>query len=199
MTAQRTAMADVERIIRRLYSVAYRLLPHAVARGFRASGEGPIWDGVYADFRDVPVEDDDYATPAHLDSIEESARAFLGAWRAGQELRLWHEGLALVAGCAAGKASTVTVVDFGGGLGTGYLHLKQRLAPDVRVHYIVVEIPELVARGRRLFAEIADVSFCGTLSDVSVRPNIVYVNSALQYVENYANLLRQIAAIIYLT
>jgi putative methyltransferase (TIGR04325 family) len=195
MTAELSPTLGIRRVARRLTAIVKSMVPRALLDAIvsRTNARGPIWEGVYARFRDVPVEDDAYATPAYLDSVEQFARAALSAWRSGQKLNLWHDSPALVAACVARERHEIVVVDFGGGLGTGYLHMKHCLPTDVQTRYLIIEIPDLVARGRELFAGIDDVSFYDALTTVSARPDIVYVNSALQYVEDYAAVLGQMA------
>ncbi|HWF72975.1 MAG TPA: methyltransferase, TIGR04325 family, partial [Solirubrobacteraceae bacterium] len=90
---------------------------------------------------------------------------------------------------AAAGASTVSVLDWGGALGHYYL-LAQRLFPDLELDYHCRELPAVCREGRRVLPEVAfhDSEVC-----LDRRYDLVVASSSLQYDEDWAGRLRQLA------
>lgn len=99
--------------------------------------------------------------------------------------------LPLLAGATSAPGRPVKILDFGGGMGEGYLCLKA--AVPVPVEYHVVELQRTCAVGRRLFEGAGDIFFHSALPQGLGKVDIVCVNSALQYVEDYFGLLGSLA------
>lgn len=162
-------------------------------RGGAATGT-QNWRGVYPRLADVPTLKPEFGDGliAEMAAATRSAQA---AARTGLKPYLWHEALALVAGLTASPQHGLRVLDFGGGLGTGYLQLATSLPPDVRMDYHIVDNAQMCAAGRALFSGDPRIRFSTSLPTPGTEaPDIVYANSVLQYIEDYAGQLRALAA-----
>jgi putative methyltransferase (TIGR04325 family) len=140
------------------------------------------WEGVYPRFSDAPSDGGDRgaawqsfdAEVAAVEAADGDAYAFLP----------------LVASIVAAErpGRRIRVIDYGGGLGGEYRRLLQAL-PDTGVDYHVVELAAVCREGAARFIGDDRIHFHTTvpvgLSDVT----IVHMNSALEYVEDYAALL----------
>ncbi len=190
MTAQSNISRQPGRLAHWIGSIGRRIRSALPGR----TGE-EVWRGVYASFGEAGIERADYATKDYLDQLEKEATRWLEQRRRKQTVALWHDNLAMVAASLASNSDGVSVVDFGGGLGGGYVQLRQWLGPAMPIRYIVVEIPDLVARGRQLFSGNEDIRFEESLDRIPSSPDILYVNSALQYPENPREVLRAFAGL----
>lgn len=152
------------------------------------------WRGVYSTLRDVPAHRGAFEDEV-LDDLAAATRAARDAQRAGADPILWHEPLTLVAGEMAAATRRVSVLDFGGGTGSGFVQLTAALPRDIDIHYTVIDTPQVCTAGRALFDDDPRIRFAHELSPLDRIPDLVYVNSALQYVDDYAAALQQLAAI----
>ena len=180
-----------------LHALAPPLLRGLVARVCGGHAE-PIWEGVFRSFRDVPARGAAFAGEAWVDTARAHAAELLETLRRtgtipGAEVE-GHDLLPVLAALVQRAGHTVTVLDFGGGLGFGYLHLLAGLTSRDGLDYWIVETPRLCEAGRALFADDSRVHFGESLPEGSPRPDIVYVNSALQYVEDWKGLLAALCA-----
>jgi putative methyltransferase (TIGR04325 family) len=153
-----------------------------------------VWDGIYAHRRDVPVHRADYTGELIDEMVTTTSRA-LEQWRAGQKPVLWHECLAVVAGAASAGQHRLSVVDFGGGAGSAFVQLISSLPSSIDLECVVVDSEEIAARGRSLFGNDRRIRFVTALADAPSRPDIIYLNAVLPYIDDYSRLLGQLAAL----
>ena len=85
------------------------------------------------------------------------------------------------------KSETVRVLDYGGGIGTEYSNLLKMTSQGVDYH--IVELEYACRRGNALFRHDKRVHFHKSLP-AGLPVDIVHLNSSLQYVEEYAGLLK---------
>lgn len=153
-----------------------------------------FWRGIYSKLSDVPAVNPEFGA-ALIDEMAAGTEAVLDRIRSNRKPYIWHEALALVAGCMCAEQDHLRVLDFGGGLGTGYLQLRTCLPSDVRLDYQIIDNESMCARGRLLFEKDENLWFLSKLPHASeANPDIVYVNSVLQYIEDYAAQIRMLAA-----
>lgn len=173
------------------------LTPPALAALYRrARGDfRSPWEGVYKSYREVPASDEGHENESVVGVMAKHARvlkeALAGSSEPGKEYPGENHLLPLLAGAVA-RGRPVKIIDFGGGLGTGYLHLKAAAALEIEYH--VVELGRTCAEGRRMFEGTDDIFFHEELPAGLQNVDIVNINSALQYVEDYAGLLKKLAA-----
>jgi putative methyltransferase (TIGR04325 family) len=157
---------------------------------------GSIWEGVYAHYRDVPAKGAPFDSASWADSIRPAAAGSTAAGRHGAE---WASGmgdhalLAALGAVIAGKAGTLTVLDYGGGAGEGFA----RLAAGIVAHpgsmcYHVVETPVVCETARRFWGDDQRIQFHTTLPLGVTQVDIVYLSSVLQYIEDYDGLIARL-------
>jgi putative methyltransferase (TIGR04325 family) len=92
------------------------------------------------------------------------------------------------------ESERVSVLDFGGGLGTGYMMLAATV-PDARARadYRVVEVDSICRAGRALFAGKPGPVFLDELPSGG-RFDLVHTASAIQYVGDWRAVVRRLAS-----
>ena len=83
---------------------------------------------------------------------------------------------------AAGDGGRLSVLDFGGGLGSHFLRWRAWLKQIPNLHWCVVEQPHFVAAGREVFAGEDRLSFAATIEQARANaPNAALASSVLHY------------------
>ncbi|MBK8509762.1 MAG: methyltransferase, TIGR04325 family [Candidatus Competibacteraceae bacterium] len=102
---------------------------------------------------------------------------------------------AALARIALARGGQLSVLDFGGALGSSYFQCRGFLADATTLSWGVVEQPQLVAIGRERFERDA-LRFFGTIDEAvaALRPNVALFSSVLQYLEQPWTVLEQIIA-----
>lgn len=162
----------------------------------RSSEHVEIWEGIYASYREAaahvvgPGFDGDVWRTRSL----ASAQGCLAALEAGKPIPQFHKQrsalLPAVVAIMLAKGDKLRVLDFGGGLGIGYMALIESIprAAD-RIDYTIVEVPSVCDEGRKLFS--------GAVHYVSGLPSqdafdLVHAASAVQYVDDWKQLLTRL-------
>jgi putative methyltransferase (TIGR04325 family) len=152
-----------------------------------------IWRGTYERLSDVPARRAEYEAELIDEMVSTTSRA-LSEWREGHKPYLWHEPLALVAGAIL-RQRRIRVIDFGGGTGSGFAQLISSLPPSITIEYVVVDNQAACAAGRRVFGGETRIEFVTDVANIMPPVDLVYVNSVLQYIEDYAGTLRRLTAL----
>lgn len=87
---------------------------------------------------------------------------------------------------AAGRSEgTLSVLDFGGSLGSSYYRCRDFLAPASRLRWSIVEQPMVVECGRREFAD-ERLKFFASIAECLAQesPTVALLSSSLPYVED---------------
>lgn len=108
-------------------------------------------------------------------------------------------GFAFVIAKVARCVNTLSVLDFGGGLG-GYYRIARNAVPDLKITYTVQELPDLCAIGRQARP---DVRFVSSSADLERSYDLVVASSSLQYAEDwcgqFADLARHASPWLFVT
>ncbi|HKR65365.1 MAG TPA: methyltransferase, TIGR04325 family [Thermoanaerobaculia bacterium] len=151
----------------------------------RETDPDPIWRGVYASFAEVAASAEGHASQSWADAlIAEMEAVQRGAWT--DDFAAEHEQLVLLIAAKNGAR----ILDFGGGVGQTYAYLR-RVLPRVRIEYELVELPAVLELARRFHGD--EVTLRADLEKTSA--DIVFVKSALQYVDDHRDVLRRLFAI----
>lgn len=172
------------------------LTPPALTEFYRrARGDfDSPWEGVYKHYRDVPASGVGYKNAAVVSAMLDHTRKIKEDLATGSGLvEVCGEDNLLfpLLGAAASTGQPLKILDFGGGLGEGYLCLKAAMAGPVEYH--IVELERTCVDGRRLFEGAGDIFFHDTTPQGLEKVDIVHINSALQYIEDYRGLLKRLA------
>jgi putative methyltransferase (TIGR04325 family) len=124
-----------------------------------ANKEPFIWDGVYANFGEVPVAGEGFASDTWLADMERYTLKAVAALRnengvaVPENVPHYHVLLSLLLASMAPLDRRVRVLDFGGGMGIGAANVRRCASVDASFEYLVVDNEESCERGRRLLKD----------------------------------------------
>lgn len=182
-----------------LKQTARRFLPPILIDWYRTikygrQYQGYVWEGVYQKYRDVPVRGAGYEgdrlvqeTFAYTKSVLAASRraSFIPTDVTGQ-----HVFLPMLV--STFQRDEVRILDFGGGMGVDYIHLTSSV-PDLKhIDYHIVENSSMCKLGSHLFEDDPQVHFHSSLPTDLATVDIIYICTALQYIEDYPALLKDL-------
>jgi putative methyltransferase (TIGR04325 family) len=179
------------------------LCPPALRRLLnRMLGAQTRYRGPFSDWNSAAAATGGYDEGAILERVADATRRVLQG-EAGYEqdgkLRLGiappSHALSALLLAAARDGGRLSVVDFGGGLGSHFLRWRPMLRQLTDLHWCVVEQPAFVEAGARIFDGVSDIAFVDAIDAAGNRaPNAVFASGVLQYLpEPYAYLDRLIS------
>ena len=175
-----------------------RLAPPILADLYRHARGGPFWRGVYPRYTDVPTSGAGLESDSFMRAAEAHVEQLLA--RSGRKGSIptsvteQHSLLPLPIATVCRQSGKAQVLDFGGGMGPDYLHVLSSVPACGELEYHIVETRAVCAAASRLFRNDSRVHFHATLPENMRGLDVVYVSSALQYVEDYTGLLRKLCA-----
>jgi putative methyltransferase (TIGR04325 family) len=159
-----------------------------------------IWEGIYHDFQSA-VKDSKgagfggvvYRTRSLL-----AAKECIAALNLKQPIPAFHKQrstyLPLTVAMMLRGKKQLNILDFGGGLGIGYMTLAESIPAELnRIVYKIVEVSEVCRSGM-------DLHSAGGVMYVSDLPtdaqfDLIHASSSIQYIENWQELLTKFAAL----
>jgi putative methyltransferase (TIGR04325 family) len=181
-----------------LASVARWLAPQGLVSLVRARRQPSLelWEGVYTSYDQVPVHGAAYESDAWLLPRIESSAALKRQLDAGLGPTLPIESryllLPALASALLSRRSRLSVLDFGGAVGIGYLKLRATFTQLDACEYYVVDNAPTCEAGERLFAGVPRLHFTSTLDGVPAA-DIVFMSGVLQYLSDFAGTVRDLA------
>ncbi len=159
--------------------------------------KGPIWQGVYSSFEEVPQSGAGFTGGAWDDAMLEKARLVTerpsdGAPSSGPMYSSSLLPLVLALSGEGDQGNAARILDFGGGPGATFVAVT-RGAQGKQVDYHVVEMPNICDIGTRLFDSDPRIRFHSSLPDHLESLDIVHFGSSIQYVRDWKELLHRIA------
>lgn len=156
-----------------------------------------IWEGVYASFAAAPAVGPGFDGEIWRERSLLSVRDALARLAAGESLdyslRQRNAIMPSVVATLLSRQAGVSLLDFGGGLGTAFVALSSALGGNIaRVDYRVVEVETICRAGRDLFATGARPSFEPELPSGETF-DVVQASSSMQYIEDWRGVLRRLA------
>jgi len=159
----------------------------------------PNWQGVYQRFSDVPTLGAGFDDHSWASDTRRLTERVLRECSISNHLPLVGEDNALlpvlVASLLCARSPRIKVLDFGGGTGISYAHLAASISQPDRIEYHVIETPRVCREGAELFSNDTRIHFHTRLPDTIDGLEVVYINSALQYVEDYRGLLHALCGL----
>ncbi len=155
-----------------------------------------IWEGVYASFAEAPAVGPGYEGVTWRERSLRSARDAVAKLALGEtldySLRQRNAIMPVVVAMLLSRQQRVTVLDFGGGLGTAFPVLASAVGDDIgRVDYRIVEVETICSAGRELFGGGTGPRFEPELPN-SGTFDVVQAASSLQYIEDWRGALGQL-------
>ena len=156
-----------------------------------------VWDGVYASFDEAPATGPGFEGSTAHERGMQAALEVRSCLDRGEpldySLRQRNALLPVVVAMLLAERAQVSVLDFGGGLGTGYMMLEKAL-PQVQagVRFTLVEVEGLCSAGRSLFSEKQGPVFWPSLPDGGAF-DLIHTASTMQYVDDWRGVVARLA------
>lgn len=162
---------------------------------------GSIWKGIYKRFDEVPVREGGYDSDTWIQARVEPTQVALKEFRQHGSL---PEGtivgersfLPLVAALlsASQKRNDLTILDFGGSTGIEYIYLLNSVTNCQSLNYHVVDTEGSCQAGRSIFKDNFQITFYSSLPEHVPGLDLININAALQYVDDYQGVLAKLCA-----
>ena len=162
--------------------------------------DGPIWEGVYSSFSEVPVTGPGFDGEAWVNNSLNKIRTLREDAEKNTPLpppSNYREGLLpLLAALVYSEQKELRILDFGGGIGFTYYQTLYALPRTRGLEYHIVEQETVCQAGREFFIQEADrLFFHVALEEVRGTFDIVHIGSALHYVKEWRTLLANLCAL----
>jgi putative methyltransferase (TIGR04325 family) len=157
-----------------------------------------VWEGVYRSFAEAPAVGPGFDGDVWRERSRKAALEAMTQLETGASMdyssRQRNALLPVIAATVLHERERVSILDFGGGLGTGFMVLAAAV-PEARARadYRVVEVDGIWQTGRALFASKPGPMFLDELP-AGGRFDLVHTASAIQYVEDWRGIVRRLAA-----
>ena len=154
-----------------------------------------IWEGVFENFKIAQ----DYADGFGFSGETYNSRAYDAATECIISLNsnipipFFHKQRSVmlppIVSMMLNQKFKIDILDFGGGLGIGYMTLKESiLNSNEKINYTILELPQICKEGNALHNE--EINFVDTFSNLKTF-DLVHSSSAIQYIEDWKNLVNQ--------
>lgn len=148
-----------------------------------------IWEGFYKTFQEAKTEalGLGFSGDVYLARALAAANECLDSLKAKKPIPQFHKQRSnlLPPIAAMIMRDSLSVLDFGGGLGIGYMTLLESL-PDAtsKIRYIITEVSEVCELGEQLHGGGRGITYLPSIP-LSTSFDIVHAASSLQYIENW--------------
>lgn len=156
-----------------------------------------IWEGIYDSFQSATQDliGPGFRGETYMERAKSAAQACWAALRAGEPIPQFHKQrstyLPIAVAMMLDMWQRVRVLDFGGGLGIGYMTLVESLGGDVdRVDYAIVEVPEICELGSTML----NVQYLASLPSKD-GCDLLHAASSIQYVDNWRDLVKAFSSL----
>lgn len=156
-----------------------------------------VWNGVYPSFAAAKEVGPGFDGPIWRDRSLQAARETLALVGSGQPLdyalRQRNALLPVLTASMLAAQPRASILDFGGGLGTGFMVLANDI-PDAaaKIDYAVVEVDSICRAGNDLFAGKIGPTFLSELPAAGAY-DIVLAASVMQYIEDWQSVVARLA------
>lgn len=166
----------------------------------RLSGTGIRYKGAYRSWKDASAASTGYGDAAILEKVAAAVRRVVAGEAAAERDSVTFGAvphsfpvLAMLLRSALENDGRLTVLDFGGSLGSSYFQCRSFIPPSCKVSWHIVEQEHYVRRGRRDFAS-AELHFHASAAEAATdsRPDVVLASSVLQYLKHPYDTLREL-------
>jgi putative methyltransferase (TIGR04325 family) len=161
---------------------------------------GPVWEGIYQSFSEVPVEGSGFDGETWIGNSLKKITALRDEAEKNVPLpptSNYREALLpLLAGLVYNEHRGVRILDFGGGIGFNYYQTICGLPRTDGVEYHIVERETVCQAGRQFFGTTYNnLFFHAHLPQAKSGFDIAHSGSALQYIDDWKQLISQLCAL----
>jgi putative methyltransferase (TIGR04325 family) len=164
-------------------------VPSILISAYRKIVPRRVWQGVFTSFQEVVIEGEGLDGDKWADIVEYETRSAQKALADGGMIPDLLRGdnflLPLLVSVFACEKQEIRILDFGGGAGVDYLHLRIAASGLTNYEYHVVESEKICEKGRLIHGSDSRITFHTSLPDPERSFDIVHMDSVLQYIENY--------------
>jgi len=159
-----------------------------------------IWEGVYEEWDQAPVDDAVFSSNIWVEKIVERATKTLESYQelgGPPPISFIHEtALPLAATMISlDDQEPLRILDFGGGMGTSYLPLRANLPDRKLIEFHIVEGEAVCQRAREFFSGYSNLHFHHTLPSLPDPVHIIHLGSSLQYIDDWVGLISSFASL----
>ena len=151
------------------------------------------WEGIYSRFSDIPCETKTY----NEKEIAENSSYFVnGLVKDKDHFFVETKDRSLLnffVSFHSAKNSSICILDFGGGAGTDYIVLRKNLPFKYDISYHVVENPEMVKCGSKIFEDDKSIRFYNSFPENNLNPDLVYSCATFSYIEDYKEIIKKLS------
>lgn len=153
-----------------------------------------IWEGVYSSFNEVPSSGEGFESSRWIDSNYKKTKEILdnltSADFVNEVSKFNISPLSVVISLMKDLKRKIKVLDFGGGMGTTYLQVKEALITN-DIDFTIVEGIKNCEKANALFSEDDNINFYDKLP-LNEEFDIIHISSSLQYIEDWKGLLSEL-------
>jgi putative methyltransferase (TIGR04325 family) len=157
-----------------------------------------IWEGIYDSYQAAAAAaiGPGFGGEVYHKRSLAAAHECLASLKSGKPIPQFHKQrstlLPLVVAMILSNNKMIRVLDFGGGLGIGYMTLVESTPDDLkRIDYTIVEVPEVCKVGVDL---VEGPRYLSTLPP-SHFFDLIHAASSLQYIEHWQDLIEKFASL----
>ena len=158
-----------------------------------------VLQGIYDHLRDVPAYGLGFTDEVYSNTARQKIKEILSQGSNSSPITDHTQGsrqpLPLLIGLLQQNSRPIRILDFGGGLGVDYLVLRSNLKQGQDLAYHVLDHPAFCKIGDELFHDDTQITFSETLPSAPTPPDVVYMNSVLQYIDDFPATLRDLCAL----
>lgn len=155
-----------------------------------------VWEGIYKSFAEAGGDLDVFETDMWIDKQKEKILEEIN----NQENSILTESeiskdypLAVVVAMILGQLDTISVLDFGGGMGLQFLELLRKVSQTESIKYYIVDNHKITSQVPKQIKVYKNLSFHNTLGELGQRKmDVLHIGSALQYIENWTEFLEKL-------
>lgn len=178
-----------------LKAIIRKITPPILLDLYRRRRTTYLWEGVYPDFRTVATIGESRRNESWRRlALKATLKAGLCTTTPTEVLPEYAFFSILAAMVCRLNRGRLRVLDFGGGLGISYAHLVSSLVACPGIDYHVIELRWACREGCRLFEQDGRIHFHHSPPDKLPNVDIVLVKNALEYVDDYAGVLKTLCA-----
>jgi len=158
-----------------------------------------IWEGIYDSFDQCPGHGQGYESDRWVRQETERIHSLLqaikndGAIPSVVSYRMNLLPLLAATTAVNSKKNKVTILDFGGGLGSTYISVTAACANSQIVDYHIVESKSICRAGKECFKGNTHIHFYDHLPEKIQDVDIVCLCSSIQYIKDWQGLLKGVA------
>jgi putative methyltransferase (TIGR04325 family) len=154
-----------------------------------------IWEGIFNDFKKAKnfadgfgFSGDTYNTRAY-----DAAKECLISLEKKVPIPFFHKQRSVilppVAAMLLNQKSKIDILDFGGGLGIGYMTLKESIPNTTKIiNYTILELPNICKQGKDLHDD--EINFVDSFQNLN-KFDLVHSSSAIQYIEDWKMIVKR--------